>query len=184
MTRPLWLLVPVLISSCQSSDWEPRESPATPASVRCAELEELEALGEWLETRAPSGEFRGAPWKCAPEHAELLATDVAGLDPFFDGVAEVLARPTCREALLSRRPLGDRTPRLMTLRNQVNLLSARAVVDARQGDFATAFGRLDDARSLAFVVGDGGEVAHLLSRAMEGIVFSAVRAIASEHAGR
>ncbi len=145
---------------------------------------ELTALGQELERLAPWTEAWCVPRKWSPEHNGTLVSELSELDSFLKGTEEVLSDARCRTALAENKPVGRTHPKLGTVRNQVNVLCAQAVIDARTGELAAAFARLDQARSLAFLLNGGSDAGETVRRVADQIVLRAVGVIADDHANR
>jgi len=161
----------------------PPERPRREATDdELALLDELAQAAVSLEVRAPWQEARFAPRLFGPADREELAAQVAQAGDVLAAFERALARPAAASALERGDPFAPASAKLGTLRNQVNLLCAAAVLAHRAGDDRAARRRVDAARALPRLLADGSVMGEVIVQAIDGIVDAAERVIAGGEA--
>ncbi|MCY2960010.1 MAG: hypothetical protein NTY35_07570 [Planctomycetota bacterium] len=145
--------------------------PVTEDSRRVgAALARVDAL---LESCDASDENPGVPGKWGPGSDYSLRAEVAWYANFYAEVDELVADPAFGRVLESGARLEKRTS-LMWTRSRTNLLCARALIDARDGDGAEAARRLAQALDLSHVEFGPSALDAMIVAAVDGIVLDAL----------
>lgn len=145
--------------------------PVTEDSRRVgAALARLDSL---LEACEAPGENPGVPGKWGPASDRSLRAEVAWHANFYAEVDTLVADPAFERVLASGARLDRRTP-LSWTRSRTNILCARAVVDARDGDGDEAARRLAQALDLSHVEFGPSAMDAMIVAAVDGIVLDAL----------
>lgn len=145
--------------------------PVTEDSRRVgAALAGLDAL---LEACDAPGENPGVPGQWGPASDQRLRAEVAWRANFYAEVDALVADPAFERVLASGARLERRTS-LSWARSRTNLLCARALIDARDGDGAEAARRLAQALDLSHVEFGPSAMDAMIVAAVDGITLDAL----------
>ena len=121
----------------------------------------------------------GAPWTWQPAFDSGLRRQLSTFDPYFAAIDAVCASPVVRCAL-ERRERIDHPTSLLWSRARTNVLCAKAVLAARDGDDEEAASRLGQALDLIRLDFDPDRCEMLIQVALNDIALRGVRAASAE----